>query len=438
MYELSAAELIQRLSIALAIGLLIGIERGWMSRDEAEGERAAGLRTHGLAGLLGGVWGAIVQPYGAMGVIALAISFVFVGALIGAFRFRENIHDRTYGATTAVAVLLAFSLGAYAVIGDIQAAVAAAVATTAILALKPFLHGFVERLTWDELRSGVALLVMSFILLPVLPNRAIDPWDAVNPFELWLMTVLIGAISFAGYGAVKLIGYRRGVAVAGMAGGLASSTAATAAMSRLAREHPAQLGACAAGAIFANAIMAPRVLAIVAVINPPLASRLAPPVIAAGVLFALAGVFLLRRSASERPGESSGLDVVNPLDLVAVLKFGALLATVMILSRLATHFAGDIGAYALALLSGIADVDAIALTMARLGATEIGVGAAAGSILLALLSNTTSKIVMGIVIGGAAMGWRLAAASILAVAGALVALWASGFAELSDSLRLPL
>ncbi|WP_292529886.1 DUF4010 domain-containing protein [Methylocystis sp.] len=437
MYELTAAELIQRLSIALAIGLLIGLERGWVARGEAEGERAAGLRTHGLAGLLGGVWGAIVQPYGASGVVALAIAFVFVGALIGAYRYRENVHDETFGATTAVAVLLAFSLGAFAVIGDIQAAVAAAVATTAILALKTFLHRFVERITWDELRSGLALLVMSFILLPVLPNRAIDPWDAVNPFELWLMTVLIGAISFAGYIAVKVIGYRRGVAIAGMAGGLASSTAATAAMSRLAREHPSQIDASAAGAIFANAVMAPRIIAVVAVISPALAWLLAPPVTAAGVVFALAGVFLLRRSAGERPGESNSITVANPLDLGAVLKFGALLATVMVLSRLATHFAGSAGAYALAVASGVVDVDAIALTMARLGPTEIGTRAAAGAVLLALLSNTASKVVMGSVIGGAGMGRRLAAVSILAVAGALVALWLSGFAGLPDSLTRP-
>lgn len=428
MYELSPVELIQRLSIALAIGLLIGLERGWTSRDEAEGERAAGLRTHGLAGLLGGVWGAIVLPFGAVGVVALAIAFAFVSALIGVYRYRENVRDETFGATTVLAVSLAFSLGAFAVIGDIQAAAAAAVATTAILALKAFLHGLVARITWDELRSGLALLAMSFILLPVLPNRPVDPWNAVNPFELWLMTVLIGVISFAGYVAVRVIGYRRGVAVAGMAGGLASSTAATAAMSRLAREHPSQIGASAAGAIFANAIMAPRILAIIAIIDSPLAWRLAPPVAAAGVLFALAGVFLLRRS--EPPREPGDLSLGNPLDLVAVLKFGALLATVMVLSRLATHFAGSAGAYALALISGVVDVDAIGLTMARLGATEIGAGAAAGAVLLALLSNTAAKAAMGWIIGGAGMGVRLTGASALAVAGALAAMW------LQDWVRL--
>lgn len=423
MYELDTVELIQRLSVALAIGLLIGLERGWRARDEAEGERAAGLRTHGLAALLGGAWAAIVQPYGGAGVIALAIAFVFVGALIGVFRFRENVHDNTFGATTVVAVSLAFALGALAVIGDMQAAAAAAVATTVILALKSFLHGVVQRMTWDELRSGLALLAMSFILLPVLPNRAIDPWGAINPFELWLMTVLIGVISFAGYVAVKLVGYRRGVAVAGMAGGLASSTAATAAMARLAREHPDQVGLSAAGAIFANAVMAPRILAIVALIHPGLALRLAPPVIAAGVVFALGGVMLLRRGGGERPEASRSLALGNPLDLVPVLLFGALLAAVMIFSRIATHFAGTAGAFALAAISGIADVDAIALTMARLGAAEIGVGAAAIAVLLALLSNTAAKTVMGWVIGGAGMGARLVAVSSLAVLAAALALW---------------
>ncbi len=421
MYEMGTVELIQRLSIALAIGLLIGLERGWRARDEAEGERAAGLRTHGLAALLGGVWAAIVQPYGGAGVVALAIAFVFVGALIGVYRFRENVHDNTFGATTVVAVSLAFALGAFAVIGDMQAAAAGAVATTVILALKSFLHGVVKRMTWDELRSGLALLTMSFILLPVLPNRAIDPWSAINPFELWLMTVLIGVISFAGYVAVKLVGYRRGVAVAGMAGGLASSTAATAAMSRLAREHPEQVGVSAAGAIFANAVMAPRVLAIVALIKPTLALRLAAPLVAAAVVFAAAGVILLRRSGDERPEESRSLALGNPLDLVSVLQFGALLAGVMILSRIATHFAGSAGALALAAISGVMDVDAIALTMARLGVAEIGASAAAAAVLLAFLSNTAAKTAMGWVIGGVGMGGRLAAASALAVLAAALA-----------------
>ena len=415
MYEMGTVELIERLSIALAIGLLIGLERGWRARDEAEGERAAGLRTHALAALLGGVWAAIAQPYGGAGVIALAIAFVFVGALIGVYRYRETEHDATFGATTVVAVSLAFALGAFAVIGDIQAAAAAAVATTALLALKSFLHGIVKRMTWDELRSGLALLAMSFILLPVLPNRAIDRWGAINPFELWLLTVFIAVISFAGYVAVKLVGYRRGLAVAGMAGGLASSTAATATMSRLARENPAAIDALAAAAIFANAVMAPRILIVLGLLNFDMALKLAPPLVAGGLVYTLAGFVLMRRNGgAAREGESA-LTIKNPLDFESVFRFGALLALVMVLARVVARFAGSGGVFALAAASGVADVDAITLAMARQGGVEIGAGAAVAAVLIAVASNTAAKAAIGHVLGGAAMGARLIAVSALAI-----------------------
>lgn len=422
MYEMGTVELIRRLSIALAIGLLIGLERGWQSRGEAEGERAAGLRTHALAALLGGVWGAIVQPFGGAGTIAMAIAFATLCSVVALFRYREIVHDKTFGVTTVVAAMLAFTLGAFAVLGDALAAVAAAVATATLLAGKVMLHGFVERLTWVELRSGLALLVMTFILLPVLPNHAIDRWGAINPFELWLMTVLIGGISFAGYVAVKIVGYHRGVAVVGLAGGLASSTAATAAMSRLSREHPEQIDTLAGAAALANAVMAPRVLLVLGLVNHELASRLAAPLVAGGLVFALSGMGLMWRGAGPRAGADGPLTIKNPLDFPSVLTFGALLAVVMVASKIATRFAGSAGVFALAAISGAADVDAISLTMARQGAAEIGSSAAALAIFLALVSNTLAKSVMAWVIGGRRMGLRLAAISALAVGAGVLAL----------------
>jgi len=422
MYEMDTAELIQRLFVALAIGLLIGLERGWRTREEQEGERAAGLRTHGLAALLGGVWGALALQFAHDGgAIALGLAFVLFGALVGVFRYREIIHNRSFGATTLVGVLLAFALGAFAVAGDRLAAAAAAVATTALLALKTLLHGWVQRLTWAELRSALVLLAMSFILLPVLPDRAIDRWGAINPHSLWLMTVLIGVVSFAGYVAVKLVGYRRGVAVAGVAGGLASSTAATAALSRLAAQHPEQTNIFAASAIFANAVMAPRVLVVLGVVNPEFALGLAAPLVSISLVYFLAGGLLMWRSVSEDRGEGGPLTIGNPLDLPAVLKFGALLAAVMVLSRIVTKFAGSSGAYVLALVSGVADVDAISLAMASQGVGEIGASAAALSVLLAIFSNTLVKSGIGWVVGGSGIGWRIALASVLALAAGLAA-----------------
>lgn len=423
MYDMGTAELIQRLFVALAIGLLIGLERAWRTREEQEGERAAGLRTHGLAALLGGVWGAIAMQFAHDGgALALGVAFLLFGALIGLFRYRETLHNHTFGATTLVGALLAFALGAYAVVGDRLAAAAAAVATTALLALKALLHGWVERLTWIELRSGLVLLAMSFILLPVLPDAAIDRWGAINPHDLWLLTVLIGVVSFVGYAAVRLVGYRRGVAVAGMAGGLASSTAATAAISRLAAEHPDQLNVLAAGAIFANAVMAPRVLAILSFVNPDFGLRLAGPLVAVGLVYFLAGGALMWRGGVEGDGERNPIIIDNPLDLPAVLKFGALLAAVMVLSKIVTKFAGSSGAYALALISGVADVDAISLTMASQGVGEIGARAAALSVLLAIFSNTIVKAAISWAVGGFGMGWRFSAVSALALGAGVAAL----------------
>lgn len=422
MYAMSTAELIQRLAIALAIGLLIGLERGWRTRDEQEGERAAGLRTHGLAALLGGVWGAIALPFGGGGAVALAIAFALVSSAVGVYRYRETERDQTFGATTLVAVMLSFALGAFAVVGDELAAAAAAVATATLLALKTLLHGWVQRLTWTELRSGLALLAMSFILLPVLPDHSIDRWGAINPYELWLMTVLIAAISFAGYVAVKIVGYHRGVAVAGMAGGLASSTAATAAMARLARERPDQIDALAAAAVFANAVMAPRVLVVLGLLNFNLAAPLAAPLIAGGFVYAFAGAALMRRQHRGAPQDEQDMIIKNPLDFESVFKFAALLAVVMILAKIATRAAGGKGVYALAALSGVADVDAITLAMARHG-PEVGVSEAMIAILIAIASNTLAKAAMGWLIGGAAMGLRLGAASTLAIAAGGAALY---------------
>lgn len=426
MYELLPDEAIWRLSVALAIGLLIGLERGWQSREAAEGERAAGVRTHALAGLLGGVWGLICAPYGGLGALALALAFSTTVAVVAFFRLREIAHEHSYGATTVFAAMLAFMLGALAALDHTLPAIAAGVAATGLLAAKNALHVWLRKLSWQELRSGLVLLVMTFILLPVLPDRTIDPWGAVNPFVLWLMTVLIALISFVGYIAVRLVGYARGVAAAGLAGGLASSTATTAALARLAALHPERVDTLAGGATLANAVMSVRVLVILFVANPGLAMQLAAPLLAIGLVYAIAGAFLSRRAADDggapfTTGADAGLE--NPLDLPSVLKFGALLACVMTLSRIAARLSGEAGVYAVALFSGLADVDAIALTMAHSGESGINLSAAIAAILIAIASNTITKAVMGAWIGGGAMGWRLAAASLLAIAAGGATRW---------------
>lgn len=414
-------ELFQRLSVALAIGLLIGLERGWRERGEAEGERAAGLRTLALSGLLGGICGAIALRLAeAGGAVALGLAFTAYTGAITVFRYRENVHDGTYGATTVVAAMLAFGLGAFALLGDIQVAAACGVATTALLALKAVLHTWVRRLTWEELRSGLVLLAMSFILLPLLPDRTIDPWDALNPHTLWLMTVLIAALSFVGYVAIKTTGEDRGIILTGIAGGLVSSTAATLSLARLAREHPERVSLLTAGMLAAGSTMMARVLAIVGLVNVEMALVIAMPLIAGGLVLAAAAVWY-GESARVEPAGKSALDVANPFDLATVLKFGALLTAITFAAKFATSNAGQAGAYGIAALSGLADVDAISLSMARLGSSTIAASTAANAILVAIAVNTTTKVVLAWIAGGAGVGRRMLMTSALAIAAGFAA-----------------
>lgn len=189
---MSEVELFRRLAVALAIGLLIGLERGWQAREESDRERTAGLRTFALTGLLGGMAalvGAATSPL-VLGAALLA----YTGSLAG-FSYLEAKQDKNLSVTGVVAGILTFILGAYAILGNETVAVAAAVVMAILLALRDKLHSWVRAITWIEMRSALVLLAMSFLLLPILPNRPIDPWQVLNPAEIWLLAILIAGVS---------------------------------------------------------------------------------------------------------------------------------------------------------------------------------------------------------------------------------------------------
>ncbi|HJZ44169.1 MAG TPA: MgtC/SapB family protein [Hyphomicrobiaceae bacterium] len=415
-------EFIERLAVALAIGLIIGIERGWKQREEHEGERAAGLRTLALAGLLGGVWGGLARALGDWGVVALGLAFAVFTAGIVLFRLREIEHAKSYGATTAVAAMLAFSLGAFAMV-DMVAAAAAGVATAMLLALKAVLHAWLERLTWEELRAGLMLLAMTVILLPILPNREMGPLGALNPHEIWLMTITIAAMSFAGYVAIRVAGAERGVVLSGLAGGLVSSTVVTLTMAKLARDCPERQRLCAAASLLSSAVMALRVLAVASVFNFALVPWLLPPLASAVLAQVLFAGILLRWGLNRDKTMAEPLLLKNPFDLGVVLGFGVILTVVMMLAKALTLWTGTTTVMALAAASGIADVDAITLSMARLGRADLAVETAALAILLALGVNSVSKAVLATMTGGRNFGAMLVAGTALAIAAGLGTLW---------------
>ena len=285
----------ERLALALAIGFLVGVERGWRERDMAEGGRTAGIRTYALIGVLGGVAGLLSSVFGGWAFATLGLPFA--AAFIW-FKEREQADEHDHSVTAIVAALLVFALGAYATLGDWRLAAGAAVVITALLAFKDVLHGWLRKLTWQELRSALVLLAMSFVALPLLPNRGLGPYGAVNPYELWLLTIMLAGVSFAAYALVKIFGPSRGLIAASLAGALVSSTAVTLNLARITRRDPEHLKLAAACGVFAGGVMALRILGVVAVLGPGLLLKLAPPLAGFAAVSVVTGVLVLGRRGS--------------------------------------------------------------------------------------------------------------------------------------------
>ena len=417
-------ELLARFGLALAAGFLIGVERGWREREEAEGGRAAGLRTFTLIALAGAVFAYLAEP---LGQALTAAAFFAVAAIVAAFRWREaNEEDGRFGATTVIAALVTFGLGAMAIVGDMLLAAAAGVVTAAILAAKGWLHAWLRTLRWEELRAALILLAMTFVALPILPDRGFGPYEALNPRGLWLMTISIAAVSFVGYVALRVAGSRYGPLIAGVAGGVVSSTITTLDLARRAKAEPGNRRTFLAGALAASAVMFARVAVVVGLFGPELLPRIAAA-LAAALVVNVAGAVILDRPWEKHPASKDKPSTLrNPFDLGTVLLFGLLLAVIMLLSAVLTQAFGGSGAIALAAVAGLADVDAITLSMTQVGA---GVSAtiAAVAILVAVASNSIAKGVLATIAGGPVFGVPyLGVSAVALIAGAIAAVATGG------------
>jgi uncharacterized membrane protein (DUF4010 family) len=391
-------ELVLRLGLSVAIGFLVGIERGWREREEQEGQRAAGLRTFTLIGLTGGIIGALSLGGDHL---VLALGLLTIGLTLGAFIWREGQQQNDLSATSLVAAILTFLLGAYAILGDQKIAAGASVATVVLLAHKEVLHEWLTRLSWIELRSGLLLAAMTFMLLPLLPNRTIDPWSILNPYALWLMTILIAAVSFGGYAAIKLVGPSRGLPVAAMIGGLFASTAVTLSLARLTRHNPGHTKLLAGGILAANCVMLVRVMVITALFNLQLSLTVAPILAVATVTM---GILAFAFVSSTRDSDGLNLNeftLKNPFDLLEVLRFGALLTIVMLAVALAKIQFGNSGVLGVAAVSGLVDVDPIILSVSRSGGNS---QAEINPIILAVGVNTLAKSAYAWFAGGKRLG----------------------------------
>lgn len=414
--------LIMPLAVSLAVGLLIGLERGWQTRVAAEGQRVAGVRTYGLIGLLGGFSGLLskdtdlaVVGYGLVGVaIVLVASYVVSAARRG-----------DIGVTSIIAGLLTFALGAAATRGHVVEAAMASVVTALLLGYKSLLHSWVNALESDELHATLKLLAISVIILPILPNHGYGPWNALNPFEIWWMVVLISAISFVGYFAMKIAGAGNGALLTGLLAGLASSTALTLHFARLARGRPGTATILASGILIACGTMFPRMLLVASVVHAPIFHSLAVPALTmSAVVYASAGLLWWHGERSPKDHEKTQLR--NPLELRSAIFFGVLLAIVLMAAKAIETAYGEAGMIALASVAGLSDVDAITLALAKMSQSELGIDVAVFLVVLASVVNGATKGGMALTIGGLPLGLRVATPlAIAGILGMLIA-WPAG------------
>jgi len=393
MFELGVLE---RFLAALALGALIGLEREYATYKN-RGHSFAGIRTFPLIALFGALATYLGQTISEW---ILFISITLLGILIIVAYFAFSGHSRQYvGATSEMAGFLAFFIGVLCYNNEITLAVILTIVITIILYARSVLHRFAQKISKEEMADTLKFAVIAFVILPLLPNKGYGPYEIFNPYLVWLMVVLVSGISFVGYIALKWLG-EKGIALAGLLGGLASSTALTMSFSQRSQKEQKIYRALALGVILANGIMLVRVFVLVLIVNQSLSLKIILPLVILTLFTAVFSYFLWRKT----PNVKSKVELPSPFTLTPALKFGAVFTLMLALAKLANVFFSNNGIYAVSVISGFADVDAIIISLSELAKTGLNMSIAAQGIIIATLANICTKGGIAYFFGGKKFG----------------------------------
>jgi uncharacterized membrane protein (DUF4010 family) len=412
---METAVLFQKLGLALGLGLLVGLQR------ERSSSVLAGFRTFPLVTMLGTVAGVLSNAWGwgfaAAGLLALA-AITMVGNFI---MQRSGSNDS--GITTEVAILLMYALGAFIVVAPASVAVVVGAVVASLLYLKPQLHGLAQRIGDKDFRGIMQFVAIALVVLPILPDMALGPYGVLNPHRIWWMVVLITGISLGGYLLYKCLPPRSGALAAGALGGLISSTATTVTFARRSRSAGNAADEAALVILLAGTVLFARVLVLVAITAPWHFQTIAPPVaMMLGVMLAISAALWWRA----RGGSATLPEQTNPTELKTALVFMLIFAAVLVAVAAARDHLGNRGLYAVAILSGTTDMDAITLSTTQLaGAGTMPAQIAWRLILVASLANIVFKTGVVAMLGSRQLLLRIgiAFAVAAAAAGTLLALW---------------
>ena len=406
-------EYLPRFITSLAVGLLIGLER------ERSPAAKAGLRTFALVALFGTVAAMLSEETATPWLLTGGL--LVIGLMIITAYLRERQESADPGTTTVAAIVLCYGLGAMIWHGYSTLAVMLAIITTMLLYFKSELRGVTQKLSRRDLTSMLQFAVLSLIILPILSDRNFGPYDALNPRQVWLMVVLISGVSLAGYVALRFFGQRYGVALVGVFGGLASSTATTLVYARHSKDDEGLSRLAVVVILLANLVVLVRLSIVSAVVSPAILPQLLP-VLGSGLVFGLGAAAYWWHQLS-RQSQVPIPEVNNPTELRTAVGFGVLYAVVLFFAAWLSSIAGSGGLYVVALVSGLTDVDAITLSSLRLfGLGKLQAFDAVTAIGLGIMSNIGFKSGLVFFIGGPLLAKRCAVGMILTAAGIGLAL----------------
>lgn len=411
--------LLLQLAAALGVGLMIGIERERQNasgRLAAEGNVAepAGVRTFTLTALAGAVslW------------LGEAPAFIGCGLVVGALIAigYQRTRERDPSMVTEIAQLTTFLLGGLA-LREPALAAGLGVLTAVLLASRTRLHNWIHHvLTDEEIRAALLLGACTLIVLPLAPHEAVDPWGVLRPRQLWTLAVAVMAIHAAGYVAVRALGPRAGLPLAGFLSGFVSSTATIGAMGARAREQPTLRSGAVAGAALSSVATVVQLAVVIGLVNPAMIGPMTLPLLAAGLGAAVYAALFTWRSTREPapPGGAIG----RPFELRTAFVFVAVVATALLASALLTQELGDSGLMLATAVSGLADAHAAAISAASLAASgTVGVDLAVIAVLAGLSSNALSKIAVAGSLGDRAYALALVPGIVFSVGAAWAALF---------------
>jgi uncharacterized membrane protein (DUF4010 family) len=401
-------QLLLSLGYAGAIGLLVGLERGWTERGADDGHRVAGIRTFGLLGLVGGTAGLIAWWIG-VAIVALSGIVLIVGY------WRQTLASDGQSATGAVAGLLVLGLSSLAASGQPETALAGAAIAMFLLSSRQRLHKLVSDLTAQEMRAAAEFAIVALVLFPLAPDRGIGPFGAINPHHLLLVVVLVSGISFAAYLAGHHVSRGKGPILTAAAGALVSSTAVTAALARRMRSNGGDAGSLRVSLLIASIVGGLRVLVLIAVLAPAAFANSAYAILPGLAVLVAAAIWV---RGGKAPGSGKWAPVGNPLELGAAVTFAAVAAVATVGARLASSAFGSSGPLIVYTATGMADVDAAVLAFSSLTVHEQAM--LAGPALAApVAANMLLKAVVTVILSRNRAG-AMAALPLFACAAAIV------------------